>query len=121
MSIIPTTPRTISSPAATMTTLAAPSLGSTELSSWRVNMAAGSEGPVHTVNREQVWLVLSGALTITTDASTDVAAGETVVLPPHITRQITARQDAEALVCMGIGGTATVPGSDERRQLPWAE
>jgi len=66
---------------------------------------------------------VSGALTVTVDGSTSlVSVGEAAILPAGVVRQISAADGpAEALVCMGVGGQATVPGSDVRHSLPWAE
>jgi len=115
--------RTISTPGGVMTALAGPSQGSTELSTWRVRMAAGGQGPVHVIAREQVWMPLTGSLSITVDGLTrTVSGGQAAVRPAGVVRQVTVDEGpAEALVCMPIGGRAFVPGSDESRPLPWAE
>ncbi|MFE6070963.1 VOC family protein [Streptomyces sp. NPDC056525] len=109
------------SPNATMTGLAAPSRGSTELSTWTVEMAAGATGPEHTISREQVWTVTSGTLEVTCGGRTEkVAAGRTVVLPPDVVRRVHAPEAAEAHVAMRADGYATVPGTEGTRVLPWA-
>lgn len=115
--------RTTTTPNGSMTTLAAPTLGSTELSSWRVRMAPGASGPVHAVDREQVFVPLSGAFAITVDGRTaTVTPGTSAVLPAGVQRQVAvADGPAEALVCMPAGGRVTVPGQDGARPLPWAE
>lgn len=103
--------------------LAAPSQGSAELSSWRVTMNAGAEGPTHAIDREQVWMPLAGRFEFTADGETvAVAAGGAVVLPAGVVRRVRAAEGpAEAIVCMAVGGLATIPGNDERHRLPWAE
>jgi quercetin dioxygenase-like cupin family protein len=113
-------PRVFTTPNATMTTFAAPSRGSAELSTWRVSMAEGANGPEHVVDREQVWLPLSGSLTVTVaDKSTVVGLGQSLVLPAGVSRQISAPSGpVEAVVCMPAGGTVTANG--EARDLPWA-
>jgi len=117
-----TAERTTTTAAATMAGLAAPSQGSIELSTWRVRMPADSRGPVHTVDREQVFMPVTGSFTVTLAGDTGtVAPGQAVILPAGVVRQIAvADGPAEALVCMPVGGQATVPGSDARRPLPWA-
>lgn len=102
--------------------LAAPSQGSRELATWRVRMDPEAAGPVHTVDREQVWMPLTGSFVITVDGvPRTVGAGEAAILPPDTLRQVQAGAEyAEALVCMPAGGTASVPGNPERRELPWA-
>lgn len=63
--VAPSPAHVTATPNAVMTGLAAPSRGSTELSTWRVRMEAEAAGPVHTADREQVWTVLNGALEFT--------------------------------------------------------
>jgi quercetin dioxygenase-like cupin family protein len=103
--------------------LAAPSRGSVELSSWRVRLAAGVTGPEHAIDREQVWMLVDGALEFTVDGSaTVVGPGEAAVLPADVMRQVRSVDGpAEVLVCMRVGGTAVVPGGTERVPLRWAE
>ena len=64
-------------PNAVMRTLAAPSLGSSDLAVWTVEMRAGQAGPLHRAEHEQVWVVLEGRLAVN---DTDYASGETVVI-----------------------------------------
>jgi quercetin dioxygenase-like cupin family protein len=113
-------PKVFTTPNATMTTFAAPSRGSTELTTWRVSMAEGASGPSHVVDREQVWLPLTGTLTVVADGvSTVVGPGQSVVLPAGVVRTVsTPDGPAEAVVCMPVGGAARV--GDEVRRLPWA-
>ena len=115
--------RTTTTPAAVVTGLAAPSQGSSELSSWRVRMSAGAEGPMHAVDREQVWMPVRGSFAVTVDGETaTVGPGQAAVLPAGVLRQIrTTDEPVEALVCMPVGGQATVPGSADPHRLPWAE
>ncbi|GAA1703879.1 cupin domain-containing protein [Fodinicola feengrottensis] len=115
--------RTVTTPNAVMASLAGPSQGSAALSTWSVRMAAGASGPVHIIDREQVWMLLSGALAFTADGETGTAtAGQAVVVPAGVTRQIRAGDTpAEALVCMPVGGQVTVPGDDSWRPLPWGQ
>lgn len=122
---MPTTVRAADSrrtetPNATMTTFASPSLGPTAgLSLWQVEMEAGIDGPLHVFDREQLWTVLDGELTVTVDgARADLAAGDTVVIPPAVERQITARSDARLIVCGQGDAVASVPGEDASRGTP---
>jgi len=122
--ITPTADRTVTTPNAAMESLATPSRGSTALSTWRVRMDAGQAGPVHAVDREQVWMVISGSLAVTCDGRTETAeAGEAVLLPPDVLRRLgTTPGDGgvEALVVMEAGGGA-VTEDGTRHRLPWAE
>ena len=116
-------PRTSSTPNAELSSFATPSLGSTELSSWKISMKPGAEGPVHAIDREQIWLPLTGSLAFTVDnATTVVTAGQAAILPAYEVRQVRVVDGpVEAMVCMPVGGYATVPGSTDRHPLPWAE
>lgn len=120
--ITPTAENVTESPNARMTGLAAPSRGSTELSTWTVAMEAGQTGPEHAISREQVWTVTAGALDVTCDGRTEkISAGQTFVLPPDVLRQVHAPQPAEAHVAMRADGVASVPGTEGTRLLPWAQ
>jgi quercetin dioxygenase-like cupin family protein len=123
--ITETTERTIETPTAVMTGLAAPSQGTAELSTWRVRMTPGSNSPVHIIDREQVWMPLRGTFEFTVDSETAVVApGEALAVPSGATRQFrvadAGTSEAEAIVCMAAGGQATIPGTDAWQSLPWA-
>lgn len=86
--VAPAPAHVTATPNAVMTGLAAPSRGSTELSTWRVRMEAEAAGPVHTADREQVWMVLNGALEFTCEGeAATVSAGGTAILPAGATRR----------------------------------
>lgn len=122
MHVISASPENVTaSPNATMTGLAAPSRGSSELSTWHVDMPAGATGPEHSVSREQVWQLTVGSLEVTCDGRTEkVSAGQTLVLPPGVLRRIHAPERFEAYVVMRADGVASVPGTEGTRVLPWA-
>ncbi|GAA3089761.1 hypothetical protein GCM10020254_38440 [Streptomyces goshikiensis] len=92
MRVISVSPDSVTTtPNATMTGLAAPSRGSSELSTWTVDMPAEATGPEHSVSREQVWTVTTGTLEVTCDGRTErVTTGQTLVLPPDVPRTISA-------------------------------
>lgn len=119
--ITPSTDHVTVSPNATMAGLAAPSRGSTELSTWTVTMDAGATGPEHSISREQVWTVTAGALEVTCLGRTEkVVAGQTLILPPDSLRRIHAPEQVEAHVSMPADGVASVPDTEGTRELPWA-
>lgn len=123
--ITETTERTIETSTGVMAGLAAPSQGTAELSTWRVRMTRGSNSPVHIIDREQVWMPLSGTFEFTVDGETAVVgAGEALAVPSGATRQYrvggAGTSEAEAIVCMAAGGQATVLGSDAWQSVPWA-
>jgi quercetin dioxygenase-like cupin family protein len=112
--------RRTETPNATMTTLASPTLGPTEgLSLWRVEMEAGVTGPLHVFDSEQLWTVLAGEVTIAVDGDpTELGAGDTVVIPAGVERQVTARTAARLIVCGAGDAVASVPGEEEPRGTP---
>ena len=114
--------RTVRTPAATMIGLAAPSQGSRELSTWRVQMEDGKAAPPHSIDREQVWMLLSGKFEFTVDGETArVGSGQAIGGPAGSSRQFQVTSGpAEALVCMAAGGKVTPQGADEASPIPWA-
>ncbi|NUT31970.1 MAG: cupin domain-containing protein [Hamadaea sp.] len=114
--------RTVTTAAAVMTAYAAPSQGSAELCNWRVTMRPQTTGPVHAIDREQLWTVLAGTLTVAAAGTVATAGpGQTVILPAGQDRQITSGDESvDVLVCMAVGGRATVPDA-EPVPLPWAQ
>jgi quercetin dioxygenase-like cupin family protein len=113
--------RVTETPNAVMTTYASPTLGSTELSVWRVEMKASAQGPVHVMDSEQVWTGLSGHATITVGSDElELKEGHAVVLPKGVERQVTATADFTAIVSGYGHAKASVPGEDtDRGTPPW--
>jgi quercetin dioxygenase-like cupin family protein len=107
-------------PNAVMRTLGAPSLGGSDLSVWEVAMRAGQRGPVHAVDREQVWTMVSGELRVEIDGETFVAGpGDALRLAPGAQRQIEALTDARAVVASPASPSVTTADGGTRG-LPWA-
>jgi quercetin dioxygenase-like cupin family protein len=102
-------------PNGVMRTLAAPSLGSSDLAVWTVEMRAGRAGPLHRAEHEQVWVVLDGRLAV---YDTEYTTGEPVVIAAGEERRITAPESFRALVASRAGGTVTT--AEGTRPLPWA-
>ncbi|MCQ4082795.1 cupin [Streptomyces sp. RB6PN25] len=120
--ITETDERTTRTAAGAMFSLAAPSQGSAELSTWRVEFGANHATPVHPIDREQVWMPIASAFEVTVDNETEtVKAGQAVIIPAGATRHLKALEDTQTLVAMVAGGRAMVPGNDEKVALPWAE
>lgn len=115
--------RTTKTPAGSMFGLAAPSQGSTEVSTWRVELGADSVTPVHIIDREQVWMPLSGEFEVEVEGEVGQAkAGQAIIVPAGAVRRLKAvGGPAEALVAMVVGGKAMMPGSEDKIPLPWAE
>jgi quercetin dioxygenase-like cupin family protein len=100
-------------PNAIMHTLAAPSTGTSELAVWTVEMRAGQQGPLHTADQEQVWVILGGSLAINGTTHTG-----TTTIPAGVERRIEAIEDTHALVASRA--PVTVATGEGARPLPWA-
>ena len=97
---------------AVMTTLASPTQGDASvLSMWQVDMRQGQRDPDHTVDSEQIWHVTSGELAIAIEQETmRLAAGDTLVVPEALPRQVVALTDATAVVCGFGDAIVAIPG-----------
>lgn len=83
--------RRTETPNAVMTTLASPTQGGAGQAVWRVEMRPGQAGPLHAMDTEQIWTVLSGQATVLLDSGTvAVAPGDTLVIPADAPRRVTA-------------------------------
>jgi len=107
-------------PNGVMTTSASPTLGGTSgLSLWWVEMAAGASGPEHTFDVEQLWSVVEGSASVTVDGTAlEVSAGDTLVLPAGVPRQVRARSALRVAVCGAGNAVASVPGESQSRGVP---
>jgi quercetin dioxygenase-like cupin family protein len=112
--------RRVETPNAVMTTLASPSQGPTgELSVWRIEMRRGQQGPRHVFDREQVWHLVSGEADFAVgDETLRLRAGDTVILPARVERQVTAVEATEIIACGPGTAIASVPGEEAPRGTP---
>ena len=86
---------------------------------WLVEMRAGQQGPPHVFNTEQIWHLLKGEAVITVGAEQSVLTpGDTVVLPSGTERQVSARTDAQLVVCGRGDAVVHVPGEAAPRGTP---
>jgi len=112
--------RRTQTPNALMTTLASPSQGPTAgLAMWLVEMRAGQQGPAHVFDTEQIWHLIAGEAEVTVNARKLVLGpGDTVVLPAGAERQVSARADAQLVVCGRGDAIVRVPGEAAPRGTP---
>jgi quercetin dioxygenase-like cupin family protein len=111
--------RRTSTPNATMTTFASPTQGGTERALWRVEMAPGAVGPLHTMDGEQVWTVLEGAARADVGADReDVRAGDTLVLPAGVPRRIHADPHGGLTAVVTGPGGSVASGPDRDPVVP---
>ncbi|MFD1539103.1 cupin domain-containing protein [Nonomuraea guangzhouensis] len=106
-----------------MTTFASPSQGGASRSLWRVDAKPGVAGPSHDFDSEQVWTWLTGAATVELGGETfGVGPGDTVVMPAHTVRRVTAGEESgyTAVVTAPAGARAlAADGSDAYGTPPW--
>ncbi|MFD0407716.1 cupin domain-containing protein [Kitasatospora sp. NPDC127116] len=125
--------RRTATPNAVMTTYASPTQGSAALAVWHVDMAAGTKGPLHAMDTEQVWTLLTGTarVDLAGEAFT-LAAGDTAVLPADTVRQIATTDGFTAVVASlspahaynpdartPEGACGLAPRDDQRVLPPW--
>jgi quercetin dioxygenase-like cupin family protein len=105
---------------ATITGLASPSRGARDSAAWRVRFHADQPSPPHVLSREEVFVVLDGAVTARfADREETATAGGALIVPADELFSLIARSaPAEAVCVLPVGGTATVGG--EEITPPWA-
>jgi len=113
--------RRFETPAGVTTTLASPTLGGASRPIWRVEMPAGSTGPVHTIDTEQIWTVLSGGAEVRVGAAAlHVGEGDTLVLAPDAERQVAADSERGLIAIVTSAAGSMAPAGGKRVQPPWA-
>lgn len=112
--------RRAETPAAVMTTLASPALGGAAAPIWKVEAAAGTAGPVHHIDTEQVWTLLEGTVQVTVDGeAADLAAGDTIVIAADAARQFTPGPIGFTAICTGPAAMqAYMPGKEDAAMTP---
>ena len=97
------------------TPLAAPSIGSTEICVWRVELPAHADAVPHELTREEVLVVLSGTARAAIDGrSADIGPGDAIIVPPDTPFSLAATGDEPmvALAYLPVGGQARMPGQE---------
>jgi mannose-6-phosphate isomerase-like protein (cupin superfamily) len=99
-------------PGLTVTGLAAPSRGARETCVWRLSLAGQTPGTVHSVDKEEIFVVLTGHAVATLDGDTfELAPGDALIVPaqhpfslgnPH-------PEPFEAIAVLPVGGLAAMP------------
>jgi mannose-6-phosphate isomerase-like protein (cupin superfamily) len=107
---------------ATFVALAAPSRGSKENCAWRLTIKPGTSAPPHSLDREEIFIAVSGVLTVTMDdAVMEVEPGDALVVPAHQRFAMAnhGTEPFEAVVVLPVGGRGILPGQ-EPFVAPWA-
>ncbi|MEC3954892.1 cupin domain-containing protein [Nocardia sp. CDC153] len=102
--------------------LAAPSRGSTENCAWRLTLNPGVDAPPHALDREEIFIALSGTLRVTMGEQTlTVESGDALVVPAFQQFALSNPGDEpfEAIVILPVGGQGLIPGQDPV-VAPWA-
>jgi quercetin dioxygenase-like cupin family protein len=109
---------------ATITGYASPSRGASEVSLWRIELAAASSSPLHEMDVEEIFLGLDGEATLVAgDRESTVKPGDCLILPARTPFTLTAGADRpfRAVACMAAGGKATMLPDGPSFVPPWAE
>ncbi|GAA3617854.1 cupin domain-containing protein [Microlunatus ginsengisoli] len=104
------------------TSLATPSLGSTDTAVWIAELDPGVEAVPHSLTREEIFVVLAGRAGVRLDG-TELIAGraDAIVVPPGV--ELVLRNLSEdplkLLCCMPVGGEALM-ADGSRLSPPWS-
>jgi mannose-6-phosphate isomerase-like protein (cupin superfamily) len=100
---------------------AAPSRGCQDLCTWQITVAPSHDPALHTLDRDETFLVLSGRLRVTPDGEL-LEVGDVAIVPAGepISLVNPGPEDAVAYVAIAAGFTATT-AEGEPLQPPWAQ
>jgi quercetin dioxygenase-like cupin family protein len=100
----------------------APSRGSAQLCAWRLTVPAGNQGVAHRPNREEVLLLLDGALTITLDGRlTDLQPGDVALVPAGTEVRVDGGPSVATAWVTTTPGFEAVMADGSRLAPPWAK
>jgi mannose-6-phosphate isomerase-like protein (cupin superfamily) len=108
-------------PGLSVVALAAPSRGSAETCVWRITMAPGTPATPHALDREEIFVALSGQARLDVgDQHQAFASGDALVVPAGETLMLSnpGPEPFTALAVLPVGGQAVLPGG-ERFSPPW--
>ena len=109
-------------PGVEFTGYASPSRGSREICTWRITVAAGLHSPEpHTIDRDEIFMVASGAVRLSPDGAI-VGAGDAAVVPAGTPIQLINPLDepAEVYVVIRSDFAATAADGTAIDTPPWA-
>lgn len=101
---------------------AAPSRGSAGLCTWRITVAAGHDSPEpHTIDTDEVFTVLSGAIRLGADQPV-LTAGDVAIVPAGHPIQLSnpEAEPAQAVVAIRAGFTGRAADGTVITTIPWA-
>jgi mannose-6-phosphate isomerase-like protein (cupin superfamily) len=109
-------------PGVEFTGMASPSRGSSQLCTWRITVAGGlDESGSHTLDRDEIFMVVSGAIRLA-PAAPVLRTGDAAVVPAGtpITVSNPTAEPAEVIVAISAGFTATMTDGTTIGTPPWA-
>jgi quercetin dioxygenase-like cupin family protein len=108
-------------PGVRFTALAAPGLGSPETCVWRLTVDAGVTSDPHTLDHDEVFVILEGTVRLSPDGA-ELAAGDAAVVPAGepIALANTGAGPARLQVAIRAGFTATMADGTVVGTPPWA-
>lgn len=106
---------------AIVTGLASPSRGASDTAAWRIQFNSDAPSPKHSLDREEVFVVLKGAITASfVDREETAEAGGALIVPANEEFSLVAKgEQAEAVCVLPVGGKAQSDGGSFTP--PWAE
>jgi mannose-6-phosphate isomerase-like protein (cupin superfamily) len=114
---------TFAIPGLTFTGLAAPSRGATETCAWVLEIAPGTPGTPHSVEREEIFVAVAGRAAVELpEGQVELEAGEALIVPAGETFAIgnPHSEPFRAVAAMPVGSHAVLPDG-ERFVPPWAQ
>ena len=104
--------------------LTAPSRGARELCTWRLTVVPQHrDGDGHSLDHEEVFVVLEGQLTVTVNGVAEtLAPGDAIAVPAGVQLQIAnpGNVPAQALACIAAGFQAVMADGQHIGTPPWA-
>ncbi len=103
--------------------LTSPSRGSSELATWQLEVDPNTEGVAHSIDHEEVFIVLAGKLTVkVNDVESELTAGDAISVPAHSQMAVSNRNElvARSIVCVSVGLQATMADGTVIGTPPWA-
>jgi quercetin dioxygenase-like cupin family protein len=103
----------------TITSLAAPARGSDETALFRIDLPPGGALPAHHHDHFDVFTVTAGSATVHIAGETsEVAAGDAVVVPPEAVHRLTAGADGASIVVTMVARTKLIRADDGSVTVP---
>jgi quercetin dioxygenase-like cupin family protein len=106
---------------ARFTPLANPTLGSTDLCAWRVHVPAGTTGVPHSLNHEEVVIVLDGEVQFRLDDDkATLGRGEAIVVPAGHTLCVDTHAESATILATTRVGVQATTADGSRITPPWS-